>query len=234
MDRLPDMPSVSVIVIVKDGEAFLADALGSIFESELKPCEILVVDAGSRDRTAEIAAGFPLVTILPQASRGIANAYNEGIARRAGELIAFLSHDDLWLPGKLDVQVEYMVRHPHLLYTVAMVEHFLDAGGDPPPSFRRELLDEPQPGMLMETLVARRRVFDLVGGFDPHYAVSEDTDWFARARDAGIPMAILPQVLLKKRVHGRNATLESNATNKFLLRAMRGSIARKRAAGHRR
>jgi hypothetical protein len=63
--------------------------------------------------------------------------------------------------------------------------------------------------------------------------VSEDTDWFARARDAGIPMAILPRVLLKKRVHSRNATLESNATNKFLLRAMRGSIARKRAAGRR-
>jgi glycosyltransferase involved in cell wall biosynthesis len=230
MNRLRELPAVSVVVIVKDGEAYLADALDSVFQSEVTPCEILVVDGGSRDRTVEIASGYRSVTVLPQASRGIANAYNEGIARARGELVAFLSHDDLWLPGKLDVQVDYMARHPHLLYTVAMVEHFLDGGSEPPPSFRRHLLDGPQPGVIMETLVARRRVFDLVGEFDPHYSVSEDTDWFARARDDGIPMALLPQVLLRKRVHSRNATLANSATNKFLLRAMRGSIARKRAA----
>src|SRR5690242_20622108 len=230
MDRLRELPPVSVLIIVKDGARYLAEALDSVFRSELKPCEVLVVDGGSRDRTVEIASRYQLVTVLRQASAGIANAYNEGIARSRGELVAFLSHDDLWLPGKLDVQVEYMARHPHLLYTVAMVEHFLDAGVDPTPSFRRELLNGPQPGLLMETLVARREVFDLVGGFDPGYSVSEDSDWFARARDAGIPMALLPHVLLKKRVHDRNVTLADSATNKFLLRAMRASIARKRAA----
>jgi glycosyltransferase involved in cell wall biosynthesis len=214
---------------VRDGEAYLGAALESIYQSDLKPSEILVVDGGSRDRTVEIARGFPLVTVLPQAASGIANAYNEGIDRARGEVVAFLSHDDLWLPGKLDIQVSFMARHPHLLYTVAMVEHFLEEDWDPPPGFRRELLDGPQPGVLMETLVARKRVFDLVGGFDPSYSVREDTDWFARARDAGVPMALLPQVLLRKRVHGRNASLNEPTTNQLLLRAMRGSIARKRA-----
>lgn len=230
MDGPRSTPTVSVIVIVKDGESYLGEALGSIFQSDLKPCEILVVDGGSRDRTVEIARGFPLVTVLRQTSRGIANAYNEGIARARGELLAFLSHDDLWAPGKLNVQVDHMVRHPHLQYTVAMVEHFLDGDSDPPPGFRRELLDGPQPGVLMETLVAHKRVFDIVGGFDPTYAVGEDTDWFARARDAGVQMALLPNVLLKKRIHGANASLNERTTNQLLLRALRGSIARKRSA----
>ena len=221
--------SVSVILIVRNGQELIAEALDSVSQSTIKPAEILVVDGGSRDRTIEIAQSFPLVRVIPQTSTGIARAYNEGIAQAQGEFVAFISHDDLWLPGKLDRQIAYMGCHPKVLYTLAMVQHVLAPGSTVPPGFRAELLERSVPGMLPETLVARKRVFTLVGGFDPEFSAAEDTDWFARARDAKIEMALLPDVLLHKRIHRENYSLTEPRLNKFLLRALRRSVMRKKA-----
>ena len=220
--------SVSVILVVRNGERFLGEALDSVFLSETKPVEVLVIDGGSTDRTVEIARDYPLTRVVAQEGTGIASAYNQGIAAAGGELIAFISHDDIWEPGKLDRQVAFMREHPDLGYSVSMVRHFLDAGAQIPVGFRVELLDRPVPGLIMEALVARKSVFRQVGPFDPRFTVSEDTDWFARARDAGVPMAILPEVLVRKRVHGANSSLTTPTINALLLRAMRGSIDRKR------
>lgn len=223
-------PSVSIILIVRDGAAYIAEALDSVFQSGLKPREILVIDGGSTDATASIAAQFPLTRVVPQGSSGIANAYNLGIDLAQGELVAFISHDDLWQPGKLDLQVEHMRCDPQLQFTVTMVEHFLEPGMAVPPGFRRELLERPVAGFIMEALVARKSVFDRVGRFDPSFKVGEDTDWFARAKDLGVPHAVLPQVLVRKRVHDANSSLNTANLNALLLRAMRNSVERKRQA----
>jgi glycosyltransferase involved in cell wall biosynthesis len=220
--------AVSVILVVRNGERFLGEALDSVFLSETTPVEVLVIDGGSTDRTMEIARGFPLTRVVAQEGTGIGSAYNQGIGLARGELLAFISHDDIWEPGKLDRQVGYMRDHPEVGYTVSMVRHFLEAGAQMPAGFRVELLERPVPGLLMEALVARPRVFRQVGLFDPRFLVSEDTDWFARARDARVPMAILPEVLVRKRVHGGNSSLTTPSINALLLRAMRGSIERKR------
>jgi len=222
-------PSVSVILVVRNGETYIAEALRSITRSSIKPMEILVVDGGSTDATRDIAAGFDQVRVIPQTGRGIANAYNEGVAAARGELVAFISHDDAWEPGKLDRQVTYMHEHPDVMISFTHVQHVLDSGATPPPGFRRELLDAPVPGYIMETLVARPEAFAIVGPFDPSFAVAEDTDWFARARDKGLSSALLPETLTVKRVHGTNASLNAPQINGLLLKALRGSIARKRA-----
>lgn len=228
-EALDRLPTVSVITVVRNGERFLGEALASIAHSQLRPLEILVIDGGSTDRSVEVASQVPGVRVVPQASSGIANAYNEGIAAARGELVAFLSHDDRWLPGKLDRQVAHMALHPGLLMTFTHVRHVLD-GDTVPPGFRRDLLDRAVPGLIMETFMARPAVFDLVGPFNPAFAVSEDTDWFARARDAGVTYEVLPDVLTEKRVHGTNASLNTPQINSLLLSALRQSVHRKRAA----
>lgn len=220
---------VSVILVVRNGARYIAAALASIFQSERKPLEIIVLDGGSTDDTATIAAATPLARVISQRSTGIANAYNEAIDIARGELIAFISHDDMWTPGKLDIQAGFMRANSDCLITVGMVEHFLDEGAMPPAGFRRELLAQPHPGWIMESLMARRRAFELVGRFNPDFAVSEDTDWFARARDLDIRSAVLPEVLVRKRVHATNASLNDAKINALLLRAMRSSVERKRA-----
>ncbi|SMF97725.1 Glycosyl transferase family 2 [Methylomagnum ishizawai] len=221
-------PAVSVILIVREGARFIAEALASVHQSVLRPAEIIVVDGGSRDATVAIAETFPLVRVWRQTTTGIANAYNEGIPQAKGRYLAFISHDDLWMPDKLARQIAYLENHPETDAVLCHVEHFLEDGAECPPGFRPELLGAARPGWIMEALVTRPEVFTRVGGFDPGFAVSEDSDWFARALDGGVKVAVLPEPLVRKRVYGGNATLAGTQTNPLLLRALRRSIQRKR------
>ncbi|HWE46914.1 MAG TPA: glycosyltransferase [Caulobacteraceae bacterium] len=221
---------VSVVMAVRNGVRFIDQALDSLEASTVTPREVLVIDGRSEDGTAEVVRRRSWTTLVAQQSSGIADAYNEAIAQTRGGLIAFLSHDDLWAPHKLARHVDVMTARPDLALTVSLVQHFLEPGAVAPSGFRRELLDEPVPGMLMEALVARRDVFEAVGPFDNRFATGEDTDWFARARDLGVAQTVIPEVLVRKRVHAANASLNDSQTNTNLLTALRRSVERKRAA----
>lgn len=223
-----DQPLVSVIIPVKDGERFLAQAIYSVLEQDYEPLEIIVVDGQSVDNTAEIAKSFEAVRYISQVNWGIADAWNVGINAAPGEFVAFLSHDDLWTPNKLSVQVSYMLNHPEIQYTIAMVRFFLEPGYHIPPGFRKELLEGYHVGRIMETFVAHKAVFDTIGGFNPDLSTAEDVDWFARANDKTIPMAIVPTVLLHKRVHDTNLSMNIPTNNRDLLKALQRSIVRKR------
>lgn len=227
----PDAPAVSVILIVRNGERFIAEALDSVCAQTLPPSEILVIDGHSSDRTVEFARRYAAVTVIAQSSAGIASAYNEGIARARCDLLAFVSHDDRWLPNKLESQLAALAARPDALLSFTHVQHILAEGAAPPPGFRTELLEKPVPGFIMETLVARRAAFDRIGLFDTAFAVAEDVDWFSRARDAGLPTVVVPETLVLKRVHDSNASLTTAANNQLLLKALRQSLARKRGPG---
>ncbi len=222
------MPLVSVIVAVKNGERFLAPAITSILNQHYRPLEIIVVDGLSDDNTAIIAQSFEHVRYVRQENRGIADAYNTGIAAARGDVIAFLSHDDLWLPLKLSLQVNYLMDHPEIQYTIAMMRFFLEPGHDIPQGFKQELLEGQHVGKIMETLVARKSLFEVIGRFDSGMALAEDADWYARANDHKIPMAIIPEVLLQKRVHNSNASSDAETSNRELLKALKRSIERKK------
>jgi glycosyltransferase involved in cell wall biosynthesis len=215
---------VTAVVAVRNGALTLAEALGSIAAQERPADEVIVVDGHSEDRTAAIAKAHPGVRYLLQDGRGIGAAYNQGIEAAGGDLLAFLSHDDVWTADKLAVQAGFMESNPELLYTIAHFRFVLE--GPLPAGFRAELLEDAHPGRIMETLVARRDAFDTVGRFDTSMQNSEDVDWFARAGDLGAPMAVLPDVLLHKRVSPEGLTLTSGHGELF--RALRRSAARKR------
>ena len=112
---------------------------------------------------------------------------------------------------------------------VGYIRHFLTEGAQIPPSFRASLLDEAVIGYVPEALLVRREIFARVGLMDETFAAAEDTEWFARARDAGCVIDVLPDTLLRKRVHGTNTSLAGARLNTHLLKALRGSIARKRS-----
>ena len=223
--------SVSVILIVRNGERFIGEALDSVHAQTLPPAEVLVIDGHSTDGTVAIARRYEGVIVIQQSGKGIANAYNEGVSRSRCELVAFVSHDDRWLPDKLERQVAALSAQPEALLSFTHVQHVLAEGASPPPGFRTAMLERPVPGFIMETLVARREVFARVGPFDPSFAVGEDTDWFARARDANVPSVLLPETLVIKRAHDSNASLNHGNINTLLLKALRQSIARKRSSG---
>lgn len=224
-----DQIRVSAIVIARNAERHILEALESIFASTRLPDEVVIIDGGSTDSTRAIASQFAGVRIEAQHGTGIASAYNQGIDSTTGELIAFLSADDRWHPEKVARQLTAFELNPLAEIALCHVEHALEPGCEPPSGFRNSLLDGPVPGFIMECLMARRAVFDKVGRFNEAFAVSEDTDWFARARDAAVTTVVLPDTLVWKRVHDRNSSLNEPQINGLLLRALRASLERKRS-----
>jgi len=223
-------PLVSVIIAVKNGERFLAEAIDSVLKQDYKNYEIIVVDGQSTDGTKKIAGDYSQVRIVDQTGKGIADAYNLGIDSSRGEIIAFLSHDDLWTPNKLMVQVDYLQNNPDIQYTVAKGKFFLQEGCPIPDGFRKELLEGEHICRTMETLVVRKSLFNEIGKINTNFSVAEDVEWFTRAIDNNVKMAIIPQVLLYKRVHDANLSLTSEVNNKNLLSLLRTSIKRKQGA----
>lgn len=228
-------PLVSVVVPVFDGAAFLAEALDSVLAQSWAPLELIVVDDGSTDESGRIAHAYRSAhercSVLRQENQGVTSARNQGIAASAGEFVAFLDQDDLWTETALETHLRHHRAEPDLQFTLAMQECFLQPGCAVPPWFRLQRLDEPVTGYLPGTLVARRSAFDRVGLFDEHYPICSDADWFARARDAGVPMATLPDVTLRRRIHDANQSRRSAQIQSELLRIMAHSARRKRTAG---
>jgi GT2 family glycosyltransferase len=104
---------------------------------------------------------------------------------------------------------------------------FLEPGTDWPEELNKEHYQNDPPAYSPCALLVRKYVIDQIGNFDPTYRHGNDSDWFFRARDAGIAMAIIPEVLLHRRFHGSNLSYETRAVNQELLRVIRLSVRRK-------
>jgi len=96
---------VSVVIPAYNAERFISDTIKTVLAQTYEIFEIVVVDDGSSDRTAEVAAGFPRTRVIRQPNSGQSAARNTGIRAASGEWIAFLDHDDLWHPRKTEIQL---------------------------------------------------------------------------------------------------------------------------------
>jgi glycosyltransferase involved in cell wall biosynthesis len=223
-------PSVSVVIAVFDGERFLAEAIASAQAQTYPPLEVIVVDDGSSDGGAELAA--PLGTrVLRRPHRGVSAARNTGIAAARGDLIAFLDADDRWPVERLALQVKCFIRRPELGFVLGRARLFLDPGS-PRPDWFTDDLAAGESVLARLTLVARRELFDRLGGFDESIDICEDLDWLVRGREAEVPYEVLDDVVLEYRVHDRNAGLSRRSDlERGLLRTLQSSIRRRREAG---
>jgi glycosyltransferase involved in cell wall biosynthesis len=225
-----DRPLVSVIIPVKNGERFLPQALADVASQTYEHHEIVVVDGRSTDRSAEIAAAFPGVRCIDQVGDGFADAWNVGIGAATGDLIAFLDSDDRWTPEKLERQVELLRGDAGIAYAITRVRFVLEPGHPPPPGFKPELLETDHVAHMPSALLARRSVFDEIGRFSTEYEIANDIDWFARLKDSGLRGAVVPEVMVLKRVHDANLSyFASQNRNPELLRLLRESVARQRS-----
>lgn len=206
-------PLISCIVPVFNGERFLAETLDSILGQTYRPLEIIVVDDGSSDATAELAAGYaPRVTCLRQDNRGAASAKNRGVAASRGEHIAFLDADDLWLPGKLERQAAWLRERPGFRLCLTRFQNFWM------PELAAEAqqhedgpLGQPLSAWQIGTVLVSRETFDRVGPFPDVSVGNENMLWFLRAAKAGATIEVLPEVLMRRRFHHGNETRRGTA-----------------------
>ncbi len=223
-----DKPFVSVIVAVSNGERYLAQALESVLSQAYSPHELIVVDDGSLDNSAAIARSCSEVRFVSQRYAGLAAARNAGINAARGELIAFIDQDDLWTPNKLDSQVDYLLKNPGIRYVNSWVKMFVEPGSSLRPGYTRDFMQRAHVGRTPGTLVAWKPVFDLVGMFSTDFTIACDVEWFVRANARNVPMFIIPEVLLYKRIHDNNLSSDFRTNRKELFSVIRRSIDRRR------
>jgi len=188
---------VSVVIPAYNAAAYLGRALDSVLAQTRPAAEIIVVDDGSTDDTAGVAAGYgPAVRLIGQTNGGASVARNTGIEAAGGaNWIGFLDADDEWLPGKLEGQLAHLERNPQLVWTCGNFYHCHVGQSDLPlardPQRARALLREKeyfetyfqayQAGFYAwtSTLLVRREVLYGAGLFRPGQLRANDTDlWF--------------------------------------------------------
>jgi glycosyltransferase involved in cell wall biosynthesis len=98
-------PSISAVIPAFDAEQTISDAIRSVLGQTHPLDEIIVVDDGSSDRTAEFATHFPGVLVIRRPNGGPGAARNTGIKAAKSEWIAFLDSDDVWIPRKTEIQI---------------------------------------------------------------------------------------------------------------------------------
>lgn len=204
-------PFVSVIIPVHNGERFLAEAIECVLNQKYAPLEIIVVDDGSTDDSARIAAAFgERLKYFYQPQQGPSAARNRGIERAQGEIIAFLDHDDLWAANSLRDQSAYLVAHPDIEIVQGLIVQIEQApSASNPDEFVYQESSEPYQFINVGSALYRKHVFERVGGFDEEMRQGEDADWFLRAWEKDISKAVLPRVVLYYRRHEINRLRES-------------------------
>jgi glycosyltransferase involved in cell wall biosynthesis len=206
-------PVVSVIMPVRNGGKYLAQAVTSILGQSFRQLELLLVDDHSSDGAlADLTISDPRLLLLVNEGRGVSAAFNTGLAQARGEFIARMDADDIALTERIKHQLDYLKAHPAIDICGTCVEIFSDkelAGGNvryqawlnacrSPGDIQRELfVESPIPN---PTAMFRREAILSLGGYtDPDWP--EDYDLYLRADVLGMRMGKPDEVLLRWRDH---------------------------------
>ncbi len=178
---------VSVIIPVHNRRQLIDRAIRSVLAQTYPAIEILVVDDGSTDNTAELVINdFPEVNLIRQKNRGVSAARNSGIAGSRGNWLAFLDSDDEWLPDKLKSQAELLSHNPEsrIIHTD---EIWIRDGKRVNPGGKHRkpggwIFDSCLPLCCVSpsSILISRSVFDEIGNFDELLPVCEDYDLWLR------------------------------------------------------
>jgi GT2 family glycosyltransferase len=224
-----ERPLISVIIPVKNGARFVADAIGSIQRQAYPNLEIIVVDDGSTDGLAAAIASLNVdVRLFPQENLGPAEARNVGIRNAAAEFLAFLDVDDVWPEDRLTVMLDRLLSAPE----TGVVHGYSQLARLDPVSGAYRYVGNPRESFpyYIGAGLYRRSAFEAVGLFDRKLRFGEDTDWFSRAEHIGLPMEKLDLVTLLVRRHEQNMTHNRDAAELTPLLLVKKQIERRRAA----
>lgn len=208
-------PKISVIIPAYNAKRFIAEAIDSVLNQTFPAHEIIVVDDGSTDGTGEFVKERygDKVKIIRQENKGVSAARNTGIREATGNILQFLDADDLLLPNKFKVQLNFWQRNPE--FDLVYCDHLCFRDGEVPTTIppARPL---PQ-GNLLEVLVDHnmsaihsilvpQHVVEVIEGFSEDLFIAEDRDFWLHCALQGFIFGYVPKVLVLTRRHGANTT----------------------------
>jgi glycosyltransferase involved in cell wall biosynthesis len=204
-------PTFSIIMPVYNAERFLSEALDSAFAQTFTDFEVVVVDDGSTDNTAQILASYgERIRVLTQENGGPSKARNAAIRASRGEFIAFLDSDDIWDARKLELQIAVMREDENIGFCFSDCQYFDseniwegNMGSRVPPM--EQMFDAmlTEHFITLSSVVVRRKCVDAVGPFDESLIGCEDYNFYLRVADR-YGFHFMPQSLVKSRCHADN------------------------------
>lgn len=188
-------PRITAIIPMYRAVPLVAEAIESIQAQTVPVSTIIAVDDGCPDGSADfVASRFPDVRVVRKEHGGLADTLNHGLDQVTTEFIAFLDHDDRWMPEKLERQMAAFVIHPELDLVFCQAQRFVSSEG-------RERFIDVLPGVAKSGGLFRSESFQRVGGFMEGH---DFLDWYARAMEAGLKQRVLDDVLYQRRIHDQN------------------------------
>ena len=197
-------PTIAAVIPTFNRDLVVSRAIDSVMRQTLLPSEIIVVDDGSTDNTANlIAANYPTISYLRTENKGVSAARNLGIRKAKSEWIAFLDSDDEWLPQKLEKQVAYLASEQN--YRIAHCEEIWIRNGK---RVNQKVKHKKYGGYIFEkclplcvispsAVIIHRELFDELGFFDEKLPACEDYDLWLRIC-AKYPVLFVGEPLLNK------------------------------------
>ena len=231
---MDERPLVSAIIPAYNNGDLAAEAVQSVLAQTYRPVECVVADDGSTDGTLERLSAFgDKIRLVPCKHRGIPFTRNAAIEASAGEILAFLDADDLWMPEKLDRCVPRLLSGAEtgVVYTRVEVHDLAkrqryelpvyDKEGD----LARDLFVECR--MSTSSLVVKREALDKVGLFDEELLRAQDWDLMVRLAEA-YAFAYVPEPLTVRRLHSGNISVRrSDLYAKYNLMVIQKALARR-------
>jgi hypothetical protein len=219
------MRRVSVVIPAYNAAAWIGEALQSVLMQQGAELEVIVVDDGSADETATIAASYPGVRCIRQQNAGQAAARNAGIRAARGEFIAFLDADDVWLPGKVQAQLDVLQSrglvwaYSDSLFFDARDGRDLRTFGEFARQQEGDILVPLFLGNFIGTpnVIAHHTVFAQVGLFDESPLLRQREDWDMWLRIAAqYPVGLVRRPLARIRFHAGSSTGREGVVRSFV------------------
>jgi glycosyltransferase involved in cell wall biosynthesis len=228
-----EKPLISVMIGVYDAERYLGEAIESVFAQTYAPVELIVVDDGSTDGSGEVARSYGnRLTFARQENAGNGAARNRAVELAKGSLFAFLDADDRFVPTKLERQYAAMTADPALDVVFGHVQEFVSPElTDAERAGIRSPAPAPARWTAPNLMLIRRDSFMRVGPFSETVRVGVTVDWYARAMEAGLTSAVIPDVVLERRLHLNNNGLRERDSRSHYLHVLKASLDRRRQVG---
>jgi glycosyltransferase involved in cell wall biosynthesis len=214
-----DASDVSVVMTVRNGDRYLAEALDSVVHHRPTPGQIVVVNDGSRDGTAEVLAAYgELLHVIHQEPQGFARGLNRGVAAATQEFLAFLDADDVWTPDALGLRRSRMAAGDEPDAVFGQVVQFVSPDLSPDAARRFRFDPGPSHARLFGAMLIGRDAFLRVGMLDESLPSAAAIDWISRAQIAEQRFVTIDDVVLQRRLHRTNVGVTS--TNRETMQAL--------------
>lgn len=231
---MKDSPLVSVIIPVYNYERYLGEAVECVLSQTYQHHEVIVIDDGSTDKSADVAKSFAErgVRYCHQAQAGIGPARNKGVELAQGDFLAFLDADDRWPREKTERQLAAFENDPALEMVFGQAVQ-LQNGPEWEAAINENKLPATGlvPGMVAGTMLIKRDAFSRVGEFPGGLKVGEFIDWYARAVQLQIRSLVMPELFLYRRIHDSNTGVRERKSVTDYARVLKASLDRRRAEG---